>query len=86
MKNARHANEAARKLAAQLEAELVFPQEASAVFLRLSEEKFEQLQARGWHFYKFLEPDVYRLMCSWSVTDQDIADFVADFRSTGIPR
>ncbi len=80
LKNARHANDAAKKLAEQLGADLVFPREASALFLRLPEEKVAQLQARGWRFYKFIEPDIYRLMCSWSVTERDIADFVADFR------
>ena len=29
-----------------------------------------------------VEPDVYRLMCSWSTTTQDIEDFVTDFRSS----
>ncbi len=80
LKNARHANAMAQKLADQIGAELVFPREASALFLRLPDEKVEALFARGWHFYKFIEPDIYRLMCSWSVTEQDIADFVADFR------
>ncbi len=78
--NARHANEAARKLAEQLDTKLVFPREASALFLRLPNEKVERLHARGWHFYKFIEPDIYRIMCSWSVTDRDIEEFVADFR------
>ena len=81
LKNARHANDAAQKLAAELQADLAFPCEASALFLRLSDEKVAQMHGRGWHFYKFIEPDIYRLMCSWSVTEQDIADFVADFRA-----
>jgi len=36
------------------------------------------LQARGWRFYKFIEPDVYRLMCSWATTENDIGDFIRD--------
>lgn len=80
LRNARHANEAAKKLAARLGADLAFPCEANAVFLRLPNEKVAELQNRGWHFYKFIEPDIYRLMCSWSVTERDIADFVADFK------
>ncbi len=40
----------------------------------------ERLHARGWHFYKFLEPDVYRLMCSWAASDAMIEQFVADLR------
>ncbi len=83
LKNARHANAMAKKLAGELGAELAFPREASALFLHLPNDKVEALFARGWHFYKFIEPDIYRLMCSWSVTEQDIADFVADFRRAG---
>jgi threonine aldolase len=44
----------------------------------MNEHLVRELHGRGWHFYKFIEPDVYRLMCSWSVTDRDIADFVAE--------
>lgn len=82
LKNARHANECARLLEEKLRAtglaNLVFPREASALFVRLPNEIVERVQARGWQFYKFIEPDVYRLMCSWAVTAQDINDFVAD--------
>ncbi len=81
LKNARRANDAAKELAERLGAELVFPRESSALFLRLSDERVEQLRARGWRFYKFIEPDVYRLMCSWSTTDEMIAEFAADFAS-----
>jgi threonine aldolase len=80
--NARHSNKCAqvlaRKLAAALGTELVFPCEASAVFLRLPEQLVAQLHDRGWRFYKFIEPDIYRLMCSWVTTEQQIDEFVAD--------
>jgi threonine aldolase len=81
LQNARRANERAQMLAGKLTAlglRLAFPCEASAVFLRLPEELVGQLHGRGWHFYKFIEPDVYRLMCSWSVTEEDIDAFMAD--------
>src|SRR5947208_3007697 len=82
LRNAQHANRAARQLASRLKTEakidIVFPVEANAVFVRMNEELASHLHARGWHFYKFIEPDVYRLMCSWSVTDQTISDFMAD--------
>jgi len=83
LQNARRANERAQMLAEQLTAlglKLAFPCEASAVFLRLPEQLVGQLHGRGWHFYKFIEPDVYRLMCSWSVTEKDIDDFVGDVK------
>jgi threonine aldolase len=82
LRNARHANDAARHLANCLQGEanldLVFPVDANAVFVRLKKELARDLQASGWHFYKFLEPDIYRLMCSWSTTDKAISDFMAD--------
>ncbi len=85
LKNARHANECAQLLAEKLRAagvpEPVFPLEASALFLRLREDVVTQMHSRGWHFLKFVEPDIHRLMCSWSTTPQDIEDFVTDFRS-----
>jgi threonine aldolase len=80
--NAQHANDAARQLANRLKTEakidIVFPVEANAVFARMNKKLVRDLHARGWNFYKFIEPDVYRLMCSWSVADQDISDFIAD--------
>ncbi len=84
LENARRANQRAKELAEKLTATLglkpVFPREASALFLRLPEQLVRHLQGRGWHFYKFIEPDVYRLMCSWSVTEKDIDDFVQEVK------
>ena len=82
LKNAQHANHAARRLADRLQAEAkidIVPQvEANAVFVRISDQLTCALRERGWHFYNFFEPDLYRLMCSWATTDQEIADFITD--------
>jgi len=82
--NAARSNKYARLLAEKLRDEagldLAFPCEASAVFVRMPNDLVSQLHGRGWRFYKFLEPDVYRLMCSWSATDDDINDFVEDVK------
>jgi len=82
LRNAQHANDAARELAQRLRneagMETVFPVESNAVFVQLGEQHVRDLHARGWRFYKFLEPDIYRLMCSWSTTDEDISMLVAD--------
>ena len=82
LQNARHANRAARQLAQNLQSqanvEMVFPVQANAVFARMSDHLVRGLQGRGWHFYKFIEPDVYRFMCSWATTESDIADFIRD--------
>jgi len=52
--------------------------EANAVFARMDNELVRGLEARGWRFYKFIEPDVYRLMCSWATTECDIESFIRD--------
>ena len=82
LRNARRANEAARELARRIRKEAgiesVFRVESNAVFVQLGEQQVRDLHARGWRFYKFLEPDIYRLMCSWSTTDEDISMLVAD--------
>ena len=82
LRNAQHANHTARQLASRLQDEAkidtVFPVDANAVFVGMNEQLVRDLHARGWHFYKFVERDICRLMCSWLTTDQDISDFVAD--------
>jgi threonine aldolase len=84
LRNAERANATAAALAEKLRnvlgAEPVFPREANAVFLRLETDLVAQLHERGWHFYKFIEPDIYRLMCSWATRDETIDAFVADVR------
>ena len=84
--NARHANACAKQLAGKLSealgAEPVFPCEASAVFLHLPSNVARALNDRGWRFYKFIEPDVYRLMCSWATTQKEIDEFTADLRNS----
>lgn len=86
IENARHANRSAQSLAKKmgtaLGTEPVFPCEASAVFLRLPETLALRLNERGWRFYKFMEPDVYRFMCSWSTTETAIDQLVTDARNS----
>lgn len=86
IENARHANRCAKILAQKLTAVLgiepAFPCEASAVFFQMTDGLVRQLRERGWRFYKFIEPDIYRLMCSWSVTENEIDDFVKDVRNS----
>jgi threonine aldolase len=82
LRNARLSNCAAHQLAQNLQRkaniEVVFPVEANAVFARMNDQLVRGLQARGWYFYKFIEPDVYRLMCSWATSESDIGDFIRD--------
>ena len=82
LRNAQHANRAARGLATRLRMEAgiesVFPIDANAVFVAMDERLASGLHARGWRFYKFIEPDVYRLMCSWSTTGEQISGLLVD--------
>jgi threonine aldolase len=88
LRNAQHANRAARGLASRLRKEAgiesAFPVEANAVFVSMDERLASGLHARGWRFYKFIEPNVYRLMCSWATTERDISDFIDDVSSISL--
>ncbi|MGI9114428.1 MAG: threonine aldolase family protein [Chthoniobacterales bacterium] len=86
LRNAAHANAMAAELSAELDdagIEVVFPTESNAVFVRLSAELSTRLQERGWEFYKFIEPDIYRLMCSWATTEVSIVEFVREVAAGG---
>ena len=79
--NAGHANAMAQKLFQRLrdaKIDIAFPVEANAVFVRMADEFVRNLNSRGWHFYKFVEPDIYRLMCSWATTDEQIDLLIGD--------
>jgi threonine aldolase len=84
LKNAQRANDAALRLANGLRdcgVEVVFPVESNAVFIRLDAMIARKLRELGWDFYKFIEPDVYRLMCAWSANDEVIAALLSDCES-----
>lgn len=84
LRNAQRANASAAYLAGKLRAlggfEPVFSCDANAIFLRMPQKVVSQLHARGWDFYKFIEPNIYRLMCSWAVTERVLDEFVADMK------
>jgi threonine aldolase len=84
LKNAQRANDAALRLANGLRdcgVEVVFPVESNAVFIRLDAMIARKLRELGWDFYKFIEPDVYRLMCAWSADDEAITALLSDYGS-----
>jgi threonine aldolase len=81
LRHATHANRQARKLSDGLQAlgfTLVVPTEVNGVFVELPLRVARALEARGWHFYKFVGEQGYRLMCSWETQDRDVAAFLAD--------
>lgn len=83
LRHGAQANRQARKLAEGLRGlglTLIAPVEANGVFVELPPQVFAALEARGWHFYKFVGEHGYRLMCSWDTRDEDVAAFLADVR------
>src|SRR6058998_1709993 len=82
LRNAQRANDGAQRLVDRLRKEAriksVFPVEANAVFVSMDERLASGLHALGWRFYKFIEPEVYRLMCSWATTEEEISSLLAD--------
>jgi len=84
LRNAKRANSAAQNLAdaiRECNAEVTFPTEANAVFFRLDDSAVRILRDEGWDFYKFIEPDIYRVMCAWSVSDAAIQEFTAALKA-----
>ena len=82
LRNARHANAMAKRLATGLSGfagiELMHPVEANGVFVFLPEDLQSGLRAKGWQFYTFVPPTGCRLMCAWDTTIETVDCFLAD--------
>ncbi len=84
LRHAAHANAMAQELAAALRPlprlKFIAEPEANGVFVEMPRAAAEALWARGWHFYRFIGEDGYRLMCSWATTPETVDRFVAELR------
>ncbi|MEL6372834.1 MAG: low specificity L-threonine aldolase [Pseudomonadota bacterium] len=81
LKNARHANAMADRLAQGLTERgirLMFPVEANAVFATIDPRVQAQVRTKGWRFYTFVGDDGCRLMCAWDTAPEVVDRFVAD--------
>ena len=82
LKNARHANAMARRLADGLATVpgvgLMHPVEANGVFVHLPPLLQGRLRDKGWKFYTFVPPTGCRLMCAWDTTPETVEAFLAD--------
>ncbi len=82
LKNARHANAMAQRLAAAITAhegvQLMYPVEANAVFVEIPPDGQQALRDKGWSFYTFLPPLGCRLMCAWDMDAETVDRFAAD--------
>ena len=81
LKNARHANAMANRLAARITridgVLTVGPVESNGVFVTMPAGLQERLRSRGWQFYAW-GPDACRLMCAWDTTTDTVDRFAAD--------
>ena len=85
LRNARHANRQARRLADELGripgVGLMYPCQANAIFAEIPERATAALRAAGWHFYSFIGTGGARFMCSWQTTDEDVQRLVQAVKS-----
>lgn len=83
LRNARHANAQAAKLAEGLRTRFGIvptqPRQANAVFISIPDRVSSGLAARGWRFYDFIGSGGHRLMCAWDLSDETIENFLEDF-------
>ncbi len=54
---------------------------ANGVFVELPRPTAEALWAQGWHFYRFIGENGYRLMCSWATTSETVDRFIGALRA-----
>ncbi len=82
LRNARHANAMARRLAAGIAnlpgLRLMHPVEANAVFADIPVTAQAALRAKGWRFYTFVGETGCRLMCAWDTTPATVDRLSAD--------
>ncbi len=86
LRHAGHANDMASRLASGLKTlgyQLRFPAEANGVFVTLSAGVDAVLRERGHAYYRFGDPawNMYRLMCSFDTTSQQVESLLADARA-----
>ncbi len=83
LRNARHANACAARLAAGLQdlegVSLRFPCEANSVFLEVEPSLGKSLAGRGWQMAA-MPNQTTRFVCSWDTQEADVDELLKDFR------
>jgi threonine aldolase len=81
LRNARHANEMAQRLAEGVRAvhgvEILYPVQANGVFAKLPHDVGERLQKRFRFYFWDEAAGVVRWMCAFDTTEDDVDAFVA---------
>jgi threonine aldolase len=82
LRNARHANAMAKRLADHITGldgvKLIFSVEANAVFAEIPPAAQAKLREKGWRFYTFIGAGGCRLMCAWDTSPDTVDRFAAD--------
>jgi threonine aldolase len=82
LSRAAHANAMAQRLATALRRipnlRFIAETEVNGVFIELPTVVAERMWARGWHFYRFIGENGYRLMASWATKPEAIDRFAAE--------
>jgi threonine aldolase len=80
LRNARHANAMAQRLAQRITrvggVRLMAPVESNGIFAELPAGAAERLHAKGWRFYAW--GTGWRLMCAWDTAPETVDRFAAD--------
>ena len=78
LRNARHSNAMAQRVAAGLEGDVLCPVEANVVFARFDAGTAEALREQGFLFYEWplFGEGAVRLVCGFSTTESDVDAFV----------
>ncbi|CAM5520179.1 beta-eliminating lyase-related protein [Sphingobium scionense] len=83
LRNARHGNDCARRLAAAIadlpDVNPIFPVEANALFLSAPAPVLDALRARGWRFYTFIGGGA-RFMFAWDAQVERVDELARDIR------
>jgi threonine aldolase len=83
LRNARHANDCARRLASRVadlpDFEILFPVQSNAVFLKAPPERLDALRQKGWRFYTFIGGGA-RLMFAWDADPARLDELAGDIR------
>lgn len=82
LRNARHANAMARRLSNAIKdlrgIEILFPQQANAIFVSLPPAVEARLRMNGWRFYSFIGSGGCRFMCAWDTSPETVDRLAED--------
>ncbi len=79
LENARHANEMADYFVEKTKLKMAYPVQANEVFVHMPDALVQKLRGCGHEFYQWGSGDVYRFVCSFATTKEQIDALAGDF-------